>query len=251
MTEILNMEIKGFLFIFLRFGSAIMFMPAFMSSYINVKFRLSIALSITLILVPILGTQFTTIDLSGFEYIRVILCEITIGVFLGLIMQVFFASLNLAGNIAGQALGFANAQIFEPSFQTQSIVIQSFLSITALAVIFATNTHHLMISAIIDSYNVFPVGNSLPTGDLSKSISQNLNESFSMGFQIGAPFVAFTVVFYVGMGLISKLMPQLNIFFLSQPLQIYLGLGLLLITTPIMIMWFLKYYDSALQQFLR
>ena len=82
-------------------------------------------------------------------------------------------------------------------------------------------------------------------------MSQTLNQSFIMGFKIGSPFIAFSLVFYVGMGLVSRLMPQLNIFFLSLPLQIYLGLGLLFITTPIMILWFIKYYEEGLLRFVR
>ena len=107
-----------------------------------------------------------------------------------------------------------------------------------------------MISAVVDSYHLFPVGASLPWGDFANQLSSSLNASFIMGFKIGSPFVAFTIVFYTGMGLVSRLMPQLNIFFLSLPLQIYLGLGLLFITTPMIILWFIRYYDEGLHQFL-
>lgn len=58
------------------------------------------------------------------------------------------------------------------------------------------------------------------------------------------------IVFYTGMGLVSRLMPQLNIFFLSLPLQIYLGAGLLFITMPIMILWFMRYFDDSMQLYL-
>ena len=71
-------------------------------------------------------------------------------------MQMIFQAINLAGNIAGQATGFSNAQIFDPSFQTQSIVLETFLSLIALVIVFATDLHHLMLSAIIESYRVFP-----------------------------------------------------------------------------------------------
>ncbi len=108
-----------------------------------------------------------------------------------------------------------------------------------------------MLSAVIDSYTLFPVGAPLPIEDFSDFMSQTLNQSFIMGFKIGSPFIAFSIIFYVGMGLVSRLMPQLNIFFLSLPLQIYLGAGLLLITTPIMILWFIKYYEEGLERFVR
>lgn len=158
-----------------------------------------------------------------------------------------FQAINLAGNIAGQATGFSNAQIFDPSFQTQSIVLETFLSLIALVIVFATDLHHLMLSAVIESYRVFPFGGELPTGNMADLLSHALNQSFILGFKIGSPFIAFTIIFYSGMGLVSRLMPQLNIFFLSLPLQIYLGLGVLFLTLPIMILWFVRYFESELQ----
>lgn len=251
MTEILNLELYKFMLIFLRIGAAIMFMPGFRSSYVNMNVRLAIALAITFILLLPLSPMLPNQPLNFSEAFKMVIFEITYGVFLGIFMQILFAALNLAGNIAGQAIGFANAQMFDPAFQTQSIVIDSFLSIIALTVVFITDLHHLMLSAVIDSYTLFPVGSSLPLGDFASSMSDVLNKSFIMGFKIGSPFIAFTIIFYVGMGAVSRLMPQLNIFFLSLPLQIYLGLGLLFITVPIMILWFVKYYEEGLQQLLK
>lgn len=221
-----------------------------MSSYINSQTRLLTAIAITIVLMPILGPELPPTPAAFADQLRLIIFEITIGIFLGVVMQILYFALSLAGNLAGQAIGFANAQIFDPAFQTQSIVIQTFLGIVALTLIFVTDLHHLMLSAVIDSYHIFPAGDALPWGDFAKNLSQTINESFIMGFKIGSPFVAFTIVFYVGMGLVSRLMPQLNIFFLSLPLQIYLGVGLLFITTPIMLLWFLRYYEQGLQQFL-
>ena len=97
--------------------------------------------------------------------------------------------------IAGQATGFSNAQMFDPSFQTQSIVLETFLSLVALVVVFTTNLHHLMFSAVIDSYHNFPFGGELPTGNMADYLSQLLNKSFILGFKIGSPFIAFTIIF--------------------------------------------------------
>ena len=94
-------------------------------------------------------------------------------------MQALYAALSLVGNFAGQAIGFSNAQIFDPTFQTQSIVLETFLSIIALTVIFITDLHHLMLSAVVDSYRLFPVGLPLPLGDFSDFMSQTVNASLS------------------------------------------------------------------------
>ncbi len=249
MAELLNLNIYHFLMVFLRVGSALMLMPGLMSSYVNATVRLSVALAIAIVMMPVIAPHLPTENIDTVLLLRFAAFEITIGIFLGVVMQMLYFALSLAGNLAGQAIGFANAQIFDPTFQTQSIVVETFLSLIAITLIFVTNMHHLMLSAVADSYYIFPVGQPLPWGDFSKEVSLLLNGSFIMGFKLGAPFVAFTIVFYVGMGLVSRLMPQLNIFFLSLPLQIYLGLGLLFITTPMMIMWFIKYFEDGLLPF--
>ena len=222
MTQLLNLEIYQFIFVFLRIGSAILLMPGFAVSYVTERQRLTIALAITVVLVPFLSSFLPPAPADFLDFLRLALFEITYGVFMGLFMQALYAAL---------------------------IVLETFLSIIALTVIFITDLHHLMLSAVVDSYRLFPVGLPLPLGDFSDFMSQTVNASFVIGFKIASPFIAFSIVFYVGMGLVSRLMPQLNIFFLSLPLQIYLGLGLLFITTPIMILWFVKYYEGGLMKF--
>ncbi len=249
MTQLLNLEIYQFMLVFLRIGSAILLMPGFAASYVTERQRLTIALAVTLVLVPFLSSYLPPAPADFLDFLKLALFEITYGIFIGVFMQMLYSALSMVGNFAGQAIGFSNAQIFDPTFQTQSIVLETFLSIIALTVIFITDLHHLMLSAVVDSYRLFPVGMPLPLSDFSDFLSQTANESFIIGFKIASPFIAFSIVFYVGMGLISRLMPQLNIFFLSLPLQIYLGLGLLFITTPMMILWFAKFYENGLMKF--
>lgn len=249
MTQLLNLEIYQFIFVFLRIGSAMVVMPGFAVSYVTERQRLSIALAVTVVLVPFLSSYLPPAPTDFLEFLRIALFEIIYGVFMGIYMQIMYSALSLVGNFAGQAISFSNAQSFDPTFQNQSIVIETFLSLVALTIIFVTDLHHLMLSAVIDSYKIFPVGSALPVADFSDFLSQTVNKSFIIGFKIASPFIAFSIVFYVGMGLVSRLMPQLNIFFLSLPLQIYLGLGLLFLTTPIMILWFTKYYEDGLIKF--
>ncbi len=251
MTEILNIEIYNFLFIFLRIGSCIAFMPGFMTNFLYARARLCIALSISVVLIPFLSPELPPVPSDFLEMLKICLFEITYGAFLGLIMQILFSCLALAGNFAGQAIGFANAQMFDPNTLNQSMVVEVFLTLLAVTIIFLTDIHHLMLGAIIDSYALFKVGSPLPVSDFAEFMTDTVNKSFVMGFKIASPFIAFSIVFYCGLGLFSRLMPQLNVFFLSLPLQIYLGLGLLLITTPIMILWFTKYYEDGLEQFIK
>ena len=248
MTQLLNLEVYALILIFLRFGAAFMLIPGLMSSYVNARLRLCIALAVTVVATPLVSETIPIPSGNIDTTIRFCLFEICYGLFLGFMMQIMFQSINLAGNFAGQATCFSNAQVFDPNFQTQSIVIESFMSLVAIVFIFVTDMHHLMFSAVIESYKIFPFGGTLPTGDMADFLTQSLNKSFIIGFKLGSPFIAFTSIFYSGMGLLSRLMPQLNIFFLSLPLQIYLGLGVLFLTLPIMILWFTKYFETELYQ---
>ncbi len=249
MVELFNISLYSYILIFMRVGAIFMLMPGFSASYINTQVRLILSLAVTLILQPLLYAELPTEPQDFATFFGYVLAEITTGIFLGMVMQILFFALNFAGSIASQAIGFSNAQIFDPAFQTQTMLIETFLSIIAVTFIFITDIHHLMIQAIVDSYQLFIPGKVLPWGDMAQHITQTIDKSFSFGFKLGSPFIAFTIIFYSGMGLVSRLMPQLNIFFLSLPLQIYLGIGVLFLTIPVIILVFFRYYDDGLYLF--
>ena len=249
MTELFNITLYNYLMIFLRIGSVFIFMPGLSASYVNIQTRLILALAMTLVSMPIITPMLPTEPKEFSIMLQYIINEITTGIFLSIILQVLFFALNLAGSIASQAIGFSNAQIFDPAFQTQTMLIETFFSIIAITFIFMTDIHHLMFEAIVDSYYLFRPGEGLPWGNFANHMTETVNRSFSMGFKLGSPFIAFTIIFYSGIGLVSRLMPQLNIFFLSLPLQIYLGLGVLLLTAPIIIVFFFRYFDDNMYIF--
>lgn len=249
MTELFSITLYNYLMIFLRLGTVFMLMPGFSASYVNIQVRLIFALSVSLVVMPMI-TPILPPEPSDFSLLfQYIINEISVGIFIGVFMQIMFFALSFAGALGSQAIGFANAQMFDPSFQTQSTLIESFLGISAISLIFITDIHHLMINAILDSYFLFKPGAVLSWADFASFITENVSKSFSVGFRIGSPFIAFTIIFYAGIGLISRLMPQLNIFFLSLPLQIYLGIGVLFLTAPIMISVFFRYFDDGLYIF--
>ena len=120
MAQLLNQEIFKFILVFLRIGSAIMLMPGFSASYVNMRQRLSIALAVSVVLVPFLNDQLPPqpSDLPG--AIKMYLFEITYGVFFGLAMQILFSALSLCGNFIGQANGFFHAPILKQALFQRS-----------------------------------------------------------------------------------------------------------------------------------
>jgi len=114
--------------------------------------------------------------------------------------------------------------------------------------IFATNLHHLVIAALDESYNLFKPGFIPLTGDMAHMITGIIATSFRIGIQLAAPFLVFGLLFNVGLGVLSRLMPQMQVFFIGLPLSIMLGLVLLLLVIGAMMGTFVGYLENVLGQ---
>jgi flagellar biosynthetic protein FliR len=117
--------------------------------------------------------------------------------------------------------------------------------------VFTTDLHHLLFAAMRDSYLMFKPGQMLPVGDFAQMMVGIVGGAFKVGLQLAAPFVVFGLIFNLGQGVLSRLMPQVQIFFVSMPANIYLGFVLLmLLLTPIM-MWYLDHFSMGIKEFIR
>ncbi|MCK5295432.1 MAG: flagellar biosynthetic protein FliR [Alphaproteobacteria bacterium] len=249
LEELLALEVYSFMIVFTRFGTAFAFLPGF-STYLTMRQRLSLALAICILVEPLVRDSLPVKTDNAVELSLLIITEATIGLFLAFYPRILVSALSLAGNKMSMAIGLANARAFDPVAGAQSEVLTAFISLVAIILIFATNLHHLMLVAVINSYSLFIPGKPLMMGDFSSVLIDVLNKSFHIGFQLAAPFVVFAIVFHTGMGLVSRLMPQLNIFFIALPIKLYCGFSLLIITVSTIMMWFMKYFEESMYQFL-
>ena len=175
--------------------------------------------------------------------------EAVIGLFLGTVTRLFMAALTTAGMMIAYSSALANALINDPTAAQQGSIAGSFLTLVALVAIFALDLHHLMLRALVDSYSLFAPGQAPPLGDFSETIARTVAKSFLLSFQLAMPFVATATIFFLGIGLLSRLMPQVQIFFVAMPLQISVGLIILSLTLPALILWFTGSLESALLPF--
>ena len=96
-----------------------------------------------------------------------------------------------------------------------------------LTLIFATNMHYLVIAALNSSYDLFEPGEVPAVGDVAALVTKTAAGAFRIGIQLSAPFLAFGLLFNIGLGVLSRLMPQMQVFFVGMPLSIMLGLVIL------------------------
>ena len=227
LQEFLSTGIFTFMLTFTRLGAALMIMPALGDSFVSSRIRLLMAVAISFALSPI-AAQYIPAQLpqtaAGFLYLAA--TEMVIGLFFGTVARIFMMAMDTAGMVISTMSGLGNAQVFNPSMASQGSIMGAFLSVTGVVVLFSTNLHHMLIAGMLQTYELFPVGGVIPTGPFAQLASQTVSASFAIGLKIGAPFVVLTLIIYVGMGVLSRVMPQVQVFILALPLQIWLSLVL-------------------------
>jgi len=180
--------------------------------------------------------------------ILLLLQEIVIGAVLGLTARLAISALQIAGTVVAQQLGFGFVTAVDPTQNQQGVLVGNFLTVLGIALIFATDLHYLVIAALNDSYNIFKPGEMPLTGDVAKHITQIVATAFRIGIQLAAPFLVFGLLFNLGLGVLSRLMPQMQVFFIGLPLAILLGLLLLLLVIGAMMGTFVGYMQNVLSQ---
>ena len=239
----------SFLILFCRIGAALMFLPGFAATQVPSRIRMLTALSICSLLLPVLGKNVPAQPPQTLELAVLIGGEVTVGIFIGIITQATLSALDVCGNFASYVIGLTSALTFDPITQAQSQIIIGFLNMLALAVIFATDTHHLMLHAIVDSYNVLPAGQWISVDDATQTMVHTITASFSIAMRLAAPLVVFGLVFNAGLGLLGKMVPQIQVFFVAAPLQIILGMTLLLFSLPMILSMLLHHVVDGLSLF--
>ncbi len=245
----LSTGILAFLLTFSRVGTAMMIMPGLGDSFVSERIRLHLSLGFTLVLFPVTQPYMPNPVPPLYSLVALIGMEMIIGLMIGTVARIFMTALDTAGMVVSSQSGLANAQVFNPTLATQGSVMGAFLSVTGVVILFSTNMHHLLIMGVVESYQQFPVGQLLDTGSMAELIAKAVTASFEIGVKIAAPFIVLTLLVYVGMGVLARLMPQIQVFMVALPLQILLSIMLLSIVLPVLFLSWLTDFKSAMFYF--
>jgi len=214
---------------FARVGTAVLLLPGFGETQIPPRIRIALGLVLTLSLLPILPlpappTQVTALAL-------LLGAEAAIGIFIGTGARILVASLHLLGALVGMVSGLSNA--FAPSQANTegATALAALLTVAAIALIFATDLHHMMISAILNSYMILPPGR-LPVGDMTDQIARLGAGAFQIATSMATPFLVIAVLLNLALGLANRIMPTMQVFFVAAPGLILAGLTVFVITLP-------------------
>lgn len=228
----------------------IMMLPALGETSVPARVRLLLSLSITLIIYGLMGQTVPEMPVSPIALTVLLVCEILIGLMIGLSIRLFVSALHIAGTVIAMQSGLALAQSFDPAQGGQSSLVATFMTLLGVTLVFVTNLHHLMISAMYNSYTLFPIGGEIIIGDFTELIADTVSNSFKLGIQMSAPIIVYALVFNAGLGIISRLVPQLQVFFVAIPINIAMGFIILAVVISATMAWYLDHFAQSLEAFL-
>jgi len=210
--------------VFARIGAMIMLLPGFGETAVPARLRLAFALALTIAVAPALAGRVPEAATTAFGMAGQVASEVLIGVLLGGAARILMSALATAGQIVGLEIGIAFAQTADPTMSGSGQLVAVFLSVMGVALIFATGLHEMFLQGVVGSYEVISLGAPPPVGDAAEIALEATAVSFRVGFQIAMPVIAAGLIFRVGLGVLSRLIPQIQVFFVALPLQIMGGL---------------------------
>ncbi len=213
-----------------------------------VRVRLSIALALAAMFLPLHRAAYT-IDLRDLGPVLLMFGhEMIIGAILGLTARLSISALQVAGAVIAQQMGLGFVTAVDPSMGQQNVIVANFLTMLGVTLIFATDLHYLVIAALNDSYRLFAPGASILVGDAAALITKTVAGAFKVGIQLSAPFLVFGLLFNLGLGVLSRLMPQMQVFFIGLPLSILLGFLILIAVVGAMMGTFVDFIGAILRE---
>jgi len=250
LEQFLVQGVFAFILTFVRIGAAVTIMPGVGDTFTPQQIRLYIALGLSLVLSPLVMEHLPSPVPQTAVLFTLIVMEFVIGIFIGTIARILIVALDTAGMVISMMSGLGNAQIFNPAFATQGSLVGALLSVTGVLILFATNMHHLLFYGLVGSYELFPVGAIPDPGSMAELMSRAISKSFMIGLQISAPFVIVSLLLYIGMGVLSRLMPQVQVFLLAIPLQIMLSFVTLMLVISVGMMFWVAEFEKGMVFFL-
>ena len=237
-----------FMLVFARIGAMVMLMPGFGETNIPVRVKLSIALLLTLIILPLHRASYH-VDMTSMTALAVLMLhEIVIGIVLGATARVTLSALAVAGSVIAQQLGLGFVTAVDPTQGQQGLLIGNFLTILGMTLLFATDSHHLVIAALNESYRIFSPGELMPSGDVAALATRAFSAAFKIGMQLSAPFLVFGLVFNIGLGILARLMPAMQVYFVGVPLSIMVGFLIFALVLSAMMGTYLNYFTGVMHE---
>jgi len=245
LANIFSGQIFAFMIVFTRISAGMMLFPGIGEAFVSRRIRMMFSFVFALLLTPALQHFLPPMPEEISALVKMIAFEALIGAFFGVIMRFMMGIVETAGAIIAMEIGLSNAMVLNPALATQSALTSTFLSLSAIVILFVSGFDAMLFRALIRTYDVFPVGQPLPFGDVLKLIVFLVDKAFAVGVQLAAPFIVTGLLIYSTIGIMQRLMPQIQLFLVMLPVQILGGIFVFGVCITAMLGVWLKVFDDT------
>ncbi len=235
--------------VFARVGAILMLLPGIGDAVVPPRIRLALALLLAFVLFPIAAPQVAGIPATSSALVGAVIRELLIGLMIGGLLRMFLASLAVAGEAVALQTTLAFAQTANPLQAMPGTTVAAFLTLLGITLIFATDLHHLFIGAVARSYSLFPPGQGVSVQQAGDMAARTLGNAFALGVQLAAPVIVFSLILNIAAGLIGRMMPTFQIFFVAAPINILIGLAVLALSLGVIGLVWIDRYEAYARQF--
>ena len=236
--DVFQGQVAAFLLVLTRTSGIFFISPFFGSMNVAYKLRAAVAVMFALILFPVVLKEYVihapaTIIMFAFTVVK----ELFIGWLIGLIAFITLTAVNAAGKIMDMQVGFAVVQMMDPTTQQQSGLLGTFLYNLTIIYFVITNGHHVIISALMESFRVIPLDSMVWNSSLPELMTDLTAGIWMNGMKIAMPVTFAILLTNVGMGILARTMPQMNIFVVGIPMQLTIGMTTVAMILPFYILF--------------
>ncbi len=217
----------AFALVLSRAGMAVMLLPGLGEAEPPAMVRAGLALAITVLLVPVVAPSVPAVPTAGLDGAAMVATELLVGSLLGWTARLPALALGMAGAVLSYMLGLSSVVQQDPALGGQSAAMSRLFGLVAPVLILSTGLYALPLTALAGSYQLMPPGSTMPAGPLAESITGALVACFGLALRLSAPFLLAGLVFQVALGLLARLVPQLQVYTAATPGQILGGIVLL------------------------
>ncbi|SFK79703.1 flagellar biosynthetic protein FliR [Falsiroseomonas stagni] len=221
--------------VFARLGAAVMLLPGLGEAEVPAPLRLGLGLALVALLLPVLAPGLPPMPDDLADMTRLLVTEIVIGLWIGTLARILVLAFAMAGQAVATLIGLSSLFAFDASLGMGGTALGRAFALMAAVLVLSTGLYQVPLAALAESYAVMPAGAPFPTGSAALAVARMGADSLDLALRIAAPFVVGAVLLNVALGLLARLAPQVQTFFIAVPGQILAGLGLLALLAPPMI----------------
>lgn len=224
-------EVLGFLLVVCRVGGLFVLAPGFSATMIPNRIKLMLAMALALAMMPI-AVHGQTVPLDAGDYVMLMLKELGVGLIFAFPMALVGAAVQAGASLLDTLIGFSFSSVLDPVNNQQVAILGQFYSLFAVLVLLMSGGDHIMIEGIGASYRALPITAYPHIGGLTSGALTSFAQVWAIGLEIAAPVLVALVITDAAIGLVSRAVPQMNVFVVGMPAKILVGMTVIAATLP-------------------